>query len=42
MVGSVVGMQQIIITAGFLGVMVALLIVVKNKRWRAETKPASG
>ncbi|MGB1983647.1 MAG: hypothetical protein ACPHVM_09500 [Candidatus Puniceispirillaceae bacterium] len=31
MVGSVVGMQQIIITAGFLGVMVALLIVLKLK-----------
>ena len=31
MVGSVVGMQQIIITVGFLGVMVALLIVLKLK-----------
>ena len=31
MVGSVVGMQQIVIAAGFLGVMVASLIVLKIK-----------
>ena len=31
MVGSVVGMQQIVIAAGFLGVMVASLILLKIK-----------
>jgi len=31
MVGSVVGMQQIIITVGFLGVMVVLLVILKLK-----------
>ena len=31
MVGSVVGMQQVLITLGFLGVMVALLVVLRLK-----------
>ncbi len=31
MVGSVVGVQQILITLGFLGVMVALLVVLRLK-----------